>query len=728
MESNAILTTFVAASALGYLLILIAREFRLSAIAILLLGGIIAGPEFVGVVKPHSLGDTLNTFISLAVGLILFEGGLTLDVKGYKQVSSEILGVLTRGVLVTWLVSSVAVKFLFGFGWSFSILAGSLIIVTGPTVIGPLLQRLRVKKNIYNILYWEGVLIDPIGVFIALLCYEWMVSSVAQEMAYLNFFIRFAVGSATGLIAGNIIFHILRKGWVPDERLNLFVIVGAMMTFALSDHLMPESGLLGVTIAGLWLGYKETPQLDRIIEYKDELKDFLIGFLFILLAANLKFSSFASYGWPLALIVVFLMVVVRPLNIFVSTFNSALSLKDKLFLSWIAPRGIVAASMSSLFAFHLTAEGYAEATFLEAFTYAVIGGTVVFQGLTARPVGKLLGVLEARPKGWLIIGAHKVARAVAAFIRENGDSVVLIDTNPREVKLCRRQRLTAIPDNAMTINPSQHLEFYGVGNILAITVNDDLNQLLCQRWQKMIKGARLFYWGFEDFSGDEQQPYRLVGKKIWPKLDLKAILAQNIQYDELISCVSEGPVADFSESEDVLLSRFEGRLFPYVPVDKEGDALFLKLRPVVSPISTNTCEEWMIFSRETRLETLYREMLRVFHDKLSPSEEDRLLVELMAREKEYTSMIGHGVSVPHAYSTETKESFFALAKVSPPVRCSHTGADISLVFMVISPEGHPEEHLTLISRIAKFVVKEETRAALLAGESKGEIYSIVEKG
>jgi len=331
MESHHILITFVAASVLGVFLVLLAHRIRVSGIILLLFGGIIAGPEFIGIVQPNVLGEGLKAIISLAVGLILFEGGLTLEINGYKQVSKEIWGVLTKGVIITWGVTTVCLQLIFKFDWIFCLLAASLIIVTGPTVIGPLLQRIRVKRNLHQILYWEGVLIDPIGVFISLLCYEWILSAGTPE-AYFNFFSRFLVGAVLGGIFGFLLYKILRSKWVPEEKLNFFILASAMLNFTIADSLVSESGLLSVTLTGLILGYKKPPQLSQIVNYKVELKDFLIGLLFILLAANLTLANFLNYGWSLLGIVALVMFIVRPLNILASTWSSTLTIKDKLFL------------------------------------------------------------------------------------------------------------------------------------------------------------------------------------------------------------------------------------------------------------------------------------------------------------------------------------------------------------------------------------------------------------
>ncbi len=726
MNSHDILTTFVSASVLGVILILLAGRLKVSAIVVLLVGGILAGPEFLGVVHPHALGEGLSTIISLAVALILFEGGLTLDVRGYRQVSAEIWGVLTRGVVVTWGLTAVTVRFVLGFDWTLSLLAASLVIVTGPTVIGPLLQRVRIRKNLHNILYWEGVLIDPIGVFIALLCYEWILSAGEPE-AYLNFFSRFLVGAVIGLAFGEAVHLLLRKNLIPEERRNIFVLASALCNYAVADHLISESGLLSVTITGFMLGYKGTPRLERIIEYKLELKDFLIGLLFVLLAANLELADFTDYGTDFLVVVAVVMFVVRPANIFISTWQSRLSVREKLFLSWIAPRGIVAASMSSLFAFHLGSIGYNNADFLETFTYAVIAGTVIFQGFSARWVGSLLGVLEPKPKGWLIVGAHKLARAVATFIRDHGESVVLLDTNPREVKVARRGGLAAYCENAMTVDPLQHVELYGIGNILAITENEDLNHLICQRWQRLLTGARLYYWGYADTGEGEAVPGPERGMPVWKEIDIKAVLAGEVRREELVTCISKAPPGSYDGSGRLLMCLYEGEFHPEPPAEGEGEAVFLSLRPT-ELLSRSTKRDWLIFSSERTVEGLYREMLDLLAGDFPRLDREALLAELLRKEREFSSSIGKGISLPHTYTDGIDRSIFLVARLDEPCRCPHTGSEVSLVFLVLSPEDRPDEHLSLISRIAKLVMKDGVREAMLGAESPGDLYRIIEKG
>nr|HPQ51879.1 cation:proton antiporter [Spirochaetota bacterium] len=365
-----LILTFGGAVFFGILFFAIARRLRVTPIVVLLMGGIFLGPSSfgIGIINPHILGDGLKVIVQLAVALILFEGGMTLDANGYRQVSAEIRHVLTRGVVITWIGSAVAVKFIFDLPWALSVLAGSLIIVTGPTVIGPLLKRIRVKSRLFHFLHWESVLIDPIGVFIALLCFEWIIGHDAIEL----FIMRLLLGLVVGFGGGLILAFIIRRQWLPDESINVFVLACALGLYALSDVVIPESGLLSVTVAGFVVGYTDTPQIDRLKSYKAQLVDLLIGLLFVLLAANLDIDSITSnYGFNMVLAVVIVMLVVRPLNILISTMGKKTFIfREKLFLGWIAPRGIVAASMASIFALALKERGGGDAAsgkFIEAF-------------------------------------------------------------------------------------------------------------------------------------------------------------------------------------------------------------------------------------------------------------------------------------------------------------------------------------------------------------------------
>jgi len=720
MPSHHLLNTFVIAGFSGIFLVVLAQKMRVSSIVVLLAGGYILGPEMLGWVHPRSLGEGLSTIVSLAVGLILFEGGLTLDAKGYRQSAGEISGLLTKGVLTTWLVSAVAIYWAFDFSVSFSLLAASLIIVTGPTVIGPLLQRVRVPKPLHQILYWEGVLIDPIGVFISLLCYEWILTEGSPN-AYLNFVSRFLIGLVVGGGFGLFIDWLLHQGWIPDEKLNVFMLTVAMLDFAVADSLSSEAGLLSVTVTGFILGYKKSPKIDRVITYKVELKDYLVGLLFILLAADLEREKFIIYGFTMLGLVAFVMFVVRPLNILVSTTGSRLKKREKLFLGWIAPRGIVAASMASLFALHLDEKGFEHASFLQAFAYAVIGGTVVVQGFSAKWVAKLLGVWEKEPDGWMIVGSHQLSRTLGLYLQSKGLFVVLVDSNPREVKIAQREGLNAINDNAMTMEMDQYLDLNWVGHVFAVTENEELNRLICQRWNNLFGKVSLYYWASTLLNESHQPSSVLVGTPVWAHLPLKSILANSLHQRELIVCEDQ-----LEETRDTLPSHHllfiqNKSVFLERPSNHGAPTSILYLQPPKQELLGPTKPEWTVISSELSLERLYEDLLELAVIEYPMLDKPGLLKELIDREKEFSSLLGFEISLPHVYCHGISSSLMLVAKLESPVK-TESGDLISLVFLVISPQDKPQEHLAQISKIAKFISSEEHRMALQAASDATELY------
>ncbi len=573
MGEHQVLSTISWALVLGIILVQVAHKIRISAIVVLLIGGVFVGPHCIGLVHPEELStETLKTIVALAVALILFEGGLTLNIRDYRKVSTEIRGLLVKGVFVTWFGVSACIYLFFPhFSLEFILLASSLVIVTGPTVIGPLLKKIHAQKNISSILHWEGILIDPIGVFIALLCYEWIISGKEQAVALLTY--RIFLGVLIGSISGFLITFVVKKSWILNENLNPFVLAAAIATFSFSEHFAHESGLLSVTIAGFLIGYLDRGEFEQVKAYKAQLVEMLIGLLFILLAANLDVYSFANYSWPLVGVVLLVMFLVRPLNVFISTYKSSLNLKEKLFLSWIAPRGIVAASMASLFTLSLQNGVYEkqQAQFLEVLTYSIIIGTVLFQGLTAKFVGKSLGVLIPKPSDWLIIGSHKLGRSVASFIQEEGQTVALMDSNPRAIRLAQEKKLIAICKSALVANPEEHPELYDVGHILIMTPNESLNALICQHWKKEIPAAQIYHC---NESKNESPKKKKVGTQIWQDLPFLRLLSLADE-ENLEVGVKKVPLAEIKNPEHVLLFRQGEDIFPFFPQETEGEGTAL---------------------------------------------------------------------------------------------------------------------------------------------------------
>jgi NhaP-type Na+/H+ or K+/H+ antiporter/mannitol/fructose-specific phosphotransferase system IIA component (Ntr-type) len=718
--------TFGLALFSGIVIIIISNKLKIPSIVSLLVGGIILGPSMIGVVNPESLGQGLESIVRLGVALILFEGGLNLNLKEYKVASSEIRRALTLGVLVTWGLSTVIVKILFGFSWSFSLLAGSLVIVTGPTVIGPLLKRINVKKNIHVFLHWEGIMIDPIGVFIALLCYEWIIG----ENAVPYFFLRLLTGAGIGFVFGYILSFIIKKRWIADEILNVFTLSTVIGIFLISDLIMPESGLEAVVIAGFVLDYTNPPQLEELKVYKAQFIELLIGLLFILLAANLEIHSFLDYGFKMILAVILVMLIVRPINILFTTYkSSSFNGRERLFLSWMAPRGIVAASMASLFAFNLRQmhDISREAVFLEAFTYSVIIGTVIIQGFSANGVGKLLKVIEPKPNGWLILGAHNIARLVGRFIQDQGFEAVCIDTNIHSVKVANRSGVRAIPDNALSVNPEDHIDLYGIGNILAITKNANLNELVCRRWSKLVKNPELYKWQashHQQSDNIETGEAESTGKSIWQGIPLDKLISMFEKEDDVPVKIFNIDIKSFRHPERILMFTKDKTILPFIPSESEGFSKCLVYFPMAFDLDFNIRPNWIIYSNAKSMSDILHEMLYCLKPYFPELNIDELHLRLMEQEKEYPSVIGHNVALPHAYIENIHGSVVLMAKLDEKITITPDAESVDIIFLVLSPKDHPNTHINTLSKISKFVINEDNREVLIKSTSREELLNL----
>lgn len=520
----------------GCLLTVLARRLHLPTIVLLLLGGFALGPEGLNVLQSSALGEFLPMIVSLAVGLILFEGALTLDLKEFKQTSIVIKRLLTVGVLITWLGAALTAYLVFDTSPDFALLMGSLIIVTGPTVIVPLLRRIRLQQKLGSILHWEGVLIDTIGVFIAILCFEWVVEG-GGAVAIPSFLIRVFGGIVIGLIGGFSIYWLMRKNWVPDNIINAFALASAVLIFGATEMIKPEAGLLSVTIAGLIVAIKKPRQLREIKAFKAEIVDLLIGMLFLLLVAGLEFQQFIDFFKQGGVWVLFsVILIIRPISIAASSWGTPLNLREKALLSWVAPRGVVAASMASLFALSLSGkeDPAGDPALLESFVYSIICATVLIQGLSAGLVAKVLGLQRPAPNDWVIIGAHHFGRELARnLIREGEQNVLLLDTNAWNIALARQEGLPALNGDGREAEKLYENEqsLFGAGYLLALTDNVELNQILMQRWAEELDSEKVFGWIPINSPTAEDQ---LTGQSVFSDLSRPAVISTELLQGESI--------------------------------------------------------------------------------------------------------------------------------------------------------------------------------------------------
>ncbi|EIU6829095.1 cation:proton antiporter [Vibrio parahaemolyticus] len=566
----------------------LAWRLRLPAILFLLLAGLIVGP-FMQWLKPDEiLGNLLFPLVSLAVAVILFEGSLTLNFKEIRGVSGSVWSIVSIGAIISWAATSVATHYFLGFTWELAMLFGSLTVVTGPTVIVPLLRTVRPNSTLANILRWEGILIDPLGALFVVMVYEFIVShSAVNSMEVFGTII--AVGVILGVASGAAVATVLRRAWLPEYLQPFAVLMVVLGVFSVSNHIESEAGLLTVTVMGMWLANAKDINIQQILHFKEHLTILLITGLFIFLAARISLDDFAALGSGALLLFVFMQLVSRPLSIFLSTMRSNLNLKDKLFLSWVAPRGIVAASISSLFAIKLTEYGVDGASLLVPMTFMVIIGTVVLQSATARPMAIALGVAEPTPRGFLLIGANRVAREIGQALARYDRRVLMTDSNWEYISQVRMMGLDYYYGNPISSHADDNLNMIGIGQVVALTPDQHFNIMACMQFVDEFGEDKVHCLQKVKTNGNGSEKHS-VAQEYHGKL----LMGGNVSYTQLASLLSRGAEikhTKLSENftyQDYLEHHKTNLVIPLFNVEDKGKIQFCDDPDQFAPSSTST--------------------------------------------------------------------------------------------------------------------------------------------
>ncbi|HHG3163416.1 TPA: cation:proton antiporter [Vibrio parahaemolyticus] len=566
----------------------LAWRLRLPAILFLLLAGLIVGP-FMQWLKPDEiLGNLLFPLVSLAVAVILFEGSLTLNFKEIRGVGGSVWSIVSIGAIISWAATSVATHYFLGFTWELAMLFGSLTVVTGPTVIVPLLRTVRPNSTLANILRWEGILIDPLGALFVVMVYEFIVShSAVNSMEVFGTII--AVGVILGVASGAAVATVLRRAWLPEYLQPFAVLMVVLGVFSVSNHIESEAGLLTVTVMGMWLANAKDINIQQILHFKEHLTILLITGLFIFLAARISLDDFAALGSGALLLFVFMQLVSRPLSIFLSTMRSNLNLKDKLFLSWVAPRGIVAASISSLFAIKLTEYGVDEASLLVPMTFMVIIGTVVLQSATARPMAIALGVAEPAPRGFLLIGANRVAREIGQALARYDRRVLMTDSNWEYISQVRMMGLDYYYGNPISSHADDNLNMIGIGQVVALTPDQHFNIMACMQFVDEFGEDKVHCLQKVKTNGNGSEKHS-VAQEYHGKL----LMGGNVSYTQLASLLSRGAEikhTKLSENftyQDYLEHHKTNLVIPLFNVEDKGKIQFCDDPDQFAPSSTST--------------------------------------------------------------------------------------------------------------------------------------------
>lgn len=576
----------------------LAWRFKFPSILFFLVFGFIAGPVL-NFIHPDSLmGDLLLPIVSISVALILFEGGLTLRLQELKDVGKVVIVLILAGAVITWIIASISAHYILNLDLRLSILLGAILVVTGPTVIGPLLSTIRPIKRINTILKWEGILIDPLGAILAVLVFEAIFAENINEIGpliFLGIFKTILIGGVIGFGMAKLLIQLLKKFLIPDFLQEAVALVLVIAAFVVSNIFQPESGLFTVTLMGLFMDNQKVVSIKHIIEFKENLRVIIISSIFILLAARLQLSDFQNFDLSAIIFLVILIFVARPVSVFLSTIGSKLNWRERTFISWMAPRGIVAAAVASVFAFKLSEQGIAGAEKIVPITFLVIVVTVTVYGLTSPTIAKLLRVVQSKPQGILFVGAHSWARLIAKTMKEKNFNVIMVDTNRRNISAAKLEGLKAYLGSILSEHVVDEVDLDGIGRLMALTPNDEANSLAALHMSEAFERGELYQLSpLSKKSGKELE--------FSPKhLRARFLFGEGMNYYHLNSLFNDGwaikstKLSDTFSFED-MRKHYGENLIPIFLIDK-NDKLFVST--IENPLEPESGDMIIALIKET---------------------------------------------------------------------------------------------------------------------------------
>ena len=502
----------------------IAWRLKVPAILLLLLTGFAAGPLLGWFEPERTFGGLFRPLVSLAVGIILFEGGLTLRLGDLGGAGNIVMRLCTVGAAVSWILTTLLAQWIAGLSFELALLVGAILVLTGPTVVIPLVRHVRPRKPLGPILRWEGILIDPIGAVLALLVLEALTGHDSAADIGVGIGKTLLYGGGLGAAAGWLLAQALERFAIPD-RLHVPVTFGAVgLSFALANTLQPEAGLLAVTVMGIILANRSKLDVEHVLEWHEPLVTMLLALLFVTIAARLELETLTSLGVEAALFTLALIVIVRPAAALLSTVGTKLAWRDRAFLMAMAPRGIVVAAVSSEFSLHLDHYGVAGGQEVLALVFPAIVLTVIAYGFGARPFARWLGAAQADPQGAVIVGADLLGRELGHALQEQGFDVLLVDTNSAHTATARTAGLPTFQGSVLSHRFSEDATLDGIGNLLAMTPSDEVNRLAVEQFVPTFGRPNLYRAASSSLRKPaDAQPGRAL---FAPDLDVAALRSQ----------------------------------------------------------------------------------------------------------------------------------------------------------------------------------------------------------
>ena len=560
----------------------LAWRFKLPAIVLLLLAGALLGPVF-GLLNPaEDLGDAYKPAVGLAVAIILFEGGLTLNFAEIRETSNVVRRIIVVGGPLVWLFATLAAHYAGGLSWETSVVMGAILVITGPTVIMPLLRQAQLSRRPASLLRWEAIVNDPIGALYAVFAFEAVLVLAGEHTlggTVFDALLALVVAVAGGYGLGKLIEQSFARGWVPEflKAPVLFAVVIAAA--AATNGILHEAGLLTVTVMGITLANSRISSLSEMRRFKETVTVLLVSGLFILLTAALDRAVLATLDWRVLLFVFLVLFIVRPLAIYLATIGSRATWQERVLTGWIAPRGIVAVAVAGLFGAQLADAGVVDGEKMIAYTFAIVVATILLHGFTLGPIARILGLKSANAPGVLIVGGSAWSTALAKKLGELSLPATVADRNWSAVKAARQEGVDTFFGDPLSEHAHHELELNRYAAIIAATQNDAYNALVCTDFGPEIGRNNVFQIGSRmDMHEKHVFAFTIGGRQLFEDgleyFELATRMRQSWEFRST-TLSEEFTYEDFQERQHadarVLLWIDEDGEFTVNSVDEEGE-------------------------------------------------------------------------------------------------------------------------------------------------------------
>lgn len=564
----------------------LAWRFRMPAIVLMSIAGLLVGP-ILGFINPQeSFGDLFGPIISLAVAIILFEGSLNLDFREIKGFNKPLLRIVTLGAFIAWIAGSLAAHYLAGLSWAVAFVIGGLFIVTGPTVILPLLRQAKLKPKPAAILKWEGIVVDPFGALLAIFAFEF-IQFINDEVTLRALLIFFAASAFAGLLgwgAGRVLGWMFENGNVPEFLKSPMVFAVVLFTFVLSDEIMHETGLLAVTAMGITMANMHIASIQDMRHFKENISVLLISSIFVMLTASLHPQTLLRiFDWQIITFVLAMLFIVRPLSIWLSTIGTDLTNKEKTLIGWIAPRGIVALTVSGYFATVMLEKGYEDADILVALTFALAFSTVVAHGFTISWLARKLNLASSESPGVLIVGANRFTTQLAKSIHDLKHQVLIMDNSFEHLSEARKLGLNSQVGEILSEQTEYNVDLTPYPLMIAATEVDSYNALVCSNFVPELGRKALFQTALH--QGDSNDFHQSLGGRIlFNQQETIYQLNERIVRGQIIR---KTPITEQYTYTNYLRDREEDTLLLYI-MKENGDIVFFTANKELQATSGDT--------------------------------------------------------------------------------------------------------------------------------------------